>query len=68
MWAGHKAWMGLIIMHTLFFRETLKETILKAYAGTNSAVSQHNIEKCYCEDADIREVRIYEMQGIFWLT
>ena len=52
-------------MHTLLCRETLKEAIWKAYARTNSAVSQHKIEEGYCEDAGIRGASVLRNAGNF---
>jgi hypothetical protein len=57
--------MGVITMHTLFCRETLKQTIWKDYSRTNSAVSQHKIEECYYEDADIRGASVLRNTGNF---
>jgi hypothetical protein len=38
---------------------------MEAYARTNSAVSQHKMEECFCEDTDIKEGSVLRNAGHF---
>ena len=60
--------MEVIIMYTLFCRETLKETIWKSYVRINSTVSKHKIEERFVKIMVLGALLFYDMQDIFWLA